>query len=156
MEVNVKTGETTAQIADRLTEEAARRHHPTAARPSPKRHDIIKPLCGMVLCQVIDDRPRDAEGRPVASVDSKIIMPDTVHIRPDCAKVLAVSDGVHTSDGALIKPEAAAGDLVIFNPYAITRILDNAGQVANAQGSPYAGPGDRFLIAQNQLLGKVI
>lgn len=132
------------------------RRQAPAQEPSVPTHALIKPLHGMVLCRVVDERPRDKNGNVRVSPTSKLILPDTVHVRPDTAKVLAASEGVRTSDGALIEPGVVPGDLVIFNPYAVTRVLDNGGDLANAAGSPFAGSGDRFLIAQNQILGKVL
>lgn len=108
--------------------------------------EMVEPLNGLVLCEL--------EGTP-EDPNSRIITPETYKPRADRAKVLAVSPGAHGPDGNLIAPQCAKGDRVIINPYAITRVLTSNDQMSQAQGSPLAKPGDRILIAQNQILGRV-
>lgn len=112
----------------------------------PKSPEMVEPLNGMVLCEM--------EGTPT-DPDRRIITPETYKPRADRAKVLAVSPGADTADGARIEAQVKKNDRVIINPYAITRVLTRNDQMSQAQGSPLAEPGDQILIAQNQILGRV-
>ena len=104
-----------------------------------------RPLNGMVLLQVLDTGQRP---------DSLIIIPDAASGRPNKGRVLAVSPGQRTTKGALIECPVVLGETVVFNPYAIDRVLEH-GSLAQAEGTPYAKAGEHILIAQAQLFAVV-
>ena len=93
------------------------------------------PLGADLLCQVIESVRKSPGG---------IIIPDTASGRPNKATVLAVGRDATIDKGAT----------VIFDAYAIKSVLAD-GALANAQNSPYAGFGDKFVIAEEHIFALV-
>lgn len=102
----------------------------------------IRPMHGMVLLRV-DERAVERPG-------SKIIMPDTAKGRPNQAVVVASSRG-WWQNGRFIESELKVDDHVIFNPYKISLVLAD-GQLAGAQGTPIAKPGEECLVHELHVL----
>jgi len=93
----------------------------------------IKALGTNVFCKVHDDEQRITTGG--------LFIPSATRGRPDRAVV------EHCGPDAEVKP----GDRICFNPYRL-KVVFGHGQLANAQGSPIANPGERFVIDEDEIL----
>ncbi len=104
----------------------------------------IRPYGANVLCEMYDEGHVTPGG---------IIIPDTAHKRPNKARVIAAGRGQWVGARfveVLVKP----GDLVVVDAYKLRLVLAD-GALANAAGTPYAGPGDRFIIHADHIIGVI-
>jgi chaperonin GroES len=92
---------------------------------------------------------------PDATVIGHIIVPATAYKRPNQARVIAAGPGRWHGD-VWVPVEITPGDLVLVDPYRFELVLAD-GQMALAEGTPYAGIGDRAVISARNthcVLGK--
>ncbi|PKV75378.1 MULTISPECIES: co-chaperone GroES [Pontibacter] len=73
----------------------------------------IKPLADRVIVA-----PAAAEEK----TKSGIIIPDTAKEKPQRGEIVAVGEGKVSEQGALMKPQVAVGDQVLYGKYAGTEI----------------------------------
>lgn len=102
-----------------------------------KHHDLaiagrIRPARNLVLIQVLGREKRTAGG---------LHIPDNANGREDTALVLRIGSEV---------TDVKEGERVMFNPLKLRLVLAN-GPLANAQGTPYAGPGECAILHQDDL-----
>ena len=69
----------------------------------------IRPLHDRVIVKRLEAERTTASG---------IVIPDTAGEKPDQGEVLAVGPGKRDQNGALIAPDVAVGDRVLFGKYA--------------------------------------
>lgn len=92
---------------------------------------------------------------PDATVIGSIIVPATLYKRPNKARVIAAGPGRYRGD-TWVPTEVVAGDLVLLDPYRLKLVLAD-GQLAIAEGTPFAGIGERAVISEENthcVLGK--
>jgi co-chaperonin GroES (HSP10) len=82
------------------------------------------------------------ERETMVSPGSKLFLPPSMNGRPSRATVLSVGPDATDVD---------AGDRVIFDAYKVQLVL-GGGQLANAQGTPIANPGDLFFVDVDDVL----
>jgi co-chaperonin GroES (HSP10) len=102
-----------------------------------KLHDAavagrVRPTRNLVLIQVL---PAEREKRTAGG----ILIPDNANGRANVGTVLAV--GLDVQD-------IEKGELVMYDPSRMRLVLAD-GQLANAQGTPYAGPGECGILHQD-------
>lgn len=105
----------------------------------------IQPLGSYVLCRVLEPT-----GKTTAA---GLFIPDTAHARPNQAVVLEVGPGRWLGN-ARVPSQLKRGDRVVFDPYKIARVLAE-GAMAEAQGTPLANHGDRFVIDEAHIFGVI-
>lgn len=105
----------------------------------------IRPLNGLVLVKV-DEHANERPGSP-------IILTDAAKGRPTRGHVMALSKG-YFQNAHLIEPSVIVGEFVIFDAYKIVQVLAD-GQLAKAQGTPIAKPGEYMLIHEHHILAVI-
>lgn len=109
----------------------------------PKRAGTIRPRHDYLLCKMLPTDKVSAGG---------IVLPDTRTARPDRAEVLAAGPGRLLDCGKRVEPQVKVGDVVYVDPYRFLLVLGE-GQLANAEGTPYAGVGDLFFTRERDIRG---
>lgn len=96
-------------------------------------YENIRPSKGVVFARVLEREQK-------VTAQSLIILPATMHGRPNRARV------EFAPPGAQVKP----GEVVCFDAYKIRLVMAH-GQLANGQGTPLANPGERFAIDEDDI-----
>ena len=107
----------------------------------PKR--TIRPTSDHVHAVMLDETKQTPGG---------IFIPGNVRKRPNKARVLAVGPGRVLDNGRRVAPRVMVGDIVAVDAYKL-RLVFGEGQLANAQGTPYAAEGEEFIVRERDIHG---
>ena len=73
----------------------------------------FRPLHDRVLVERLNEEEKTAGG---------IIIPDTAKEKPSQGKIISVGQGARDENGAYIKPDVKAGDIVLFGKWSGTEV----------------------------------